>query len=74
MTRLHYARLPLACSIILGCPAFAQVEVPPDGLTVAPTVRMLYDDNVLRQSDDLVSGDKDDIRITPALDVTFRNP
>ncbi|WP_312251099.1 outer membrane beta-barrel protein [Sphingobium yanoikuyae] len=72
MTRLHYARLPLACSIVLGCPAFAQVEVPPDGLTVAPTVRMLYDDNVLRQSDDLVSGDKDDLRITPALDVTFR--
>ncbi len=51
--------------------AHAQVEVPPEGLRVVPTVRLLYDDNLLRQNDDLIPGDKDDLRITPSVDVTF---
>ena len=49
-----------------------EVEVPPDGLRVRPTVRLLYDNNILRQNDDLVTGEQDDLRITPSVDVTYR--
>jgi hypothetical protein len=52
--------------------ALSQVEVPPDGLRFVPTIRLLYDDNMLRQNDDLVTGDKDDLRVTPSVDITFR--
>jgi hypothetical protein len=72
MIRARSAGLSAACATILTCPAYGQVDVPPDGLTVAPTVRMIYDDNVLRQNDDIIAGDKDDLRITPGVDVTFR--
>lgn len=52
--------------------ARAQVDVPPEGLRLSPTVQMIYDTNMLRQNDDFVSGDKDDLRITPSVDLTFR--
>ncbi|WP_022683439.1 outer membrane beta-barrel protein [Sphingobium bisphenolivorans] len=66
--------LPLTalCTAILPQMARAQVDVPPDGLRVSPTVRLLYDTNMLRQNDDLVTGDTDDLRITPTVDLTFR--
>ena len=49
-----------------------EVEVPPDGLRVRPTVRLLYDNNILRQNDELGTGEQDDLRITPSVDVTYR--
>lgn len=52
--------------------ASAQVDVPPDGLRVIPTARLLYDNNILRVNEDIVTGDRDDLRITPSVDVTFR--
>ena len=61
-----------AAMIPLPHMARAQVEVPPEGLRVSPTVRLLYDSNLLRQNDDLVTGKMYDVRITPAVDVTFR--
>ena len=72
MIRARSAGLSVACAAILTSPAYGQVDVPPDGLTVAPTVRMVYDDNVLRQNDDIMTGDTDDLRITTGVDVTFQ--
>ncbi|MFT3965873.1 MAG: porin [Sphingobium sp.] len=56
----------------IASPAFAQVDVPPDGLTVTPTVRLMYDSNVLRQNQNNYPGDLDGTRITPSIDATFR--
>lgn len=69
-----FRQVGLLCMAISSMPggAWAQVDVPPDGLRVVPTVRLLYDDNIYRRDDNFVVGDKDDIRITPSVDVTLR--
>lgn len=72
MMRAPSITFAIACVTIMARPAYAQVDVPPDGLSVSPTIRLVYDTNVLRQSEQFRGGDTDDLRITPGVDVTFR--
>mgnify|MGYP000030508646 CR=1 FL=1 len=73
MTRYAPFRILCMAGSFSTAPLLAQVDVPPDGLRVSPTIRALYDDNMLRQNDALIAGDKDDLRTTPSLDVTYRH-
>lgn len=73
MTALLRWSLALAClSVPVARPVRAQTDVPPDGLRLTPTVRLNYDDNVLRRDAEYVSGPRDDWRITPGVDLTLR--